>query len=466
MALKSSEHKTPMPEQPADVRIKNFDEVALGYSVEQAVQESLRCLQCPTHPCVSGCPVGIDIPGFIKKIRERDFGAAATILKRYNNLPAVCGRVCPQEVQCEAKCVVGKVPGREPVSIGRLERFVADWEAENVPSKNVRINRRKNKKVAIIGSGPAGLTAAADLAKMGYSVTLFETLHKPGGVLVYGIPEFRLPKSVVEREVEQIERLGVEIRLNSPVGKAIPVSEVLEKYDAVFIGVGAGTPRFMGIPGTNLNGIYSANEFLTRINLMKAYMFPNYDTPVKRGVKVVVIGGGNVAMDSARSALRLGARSVTVLYRRTEHEMPARREEYHHAVEEGVVFRWLTQPLRYLGDDLGNVNAVECITMQLGEPDESGRRRPIPIEDSVFKIEADTVIEAIGTNANRFLLSEFEGLQLNKYGYVAANPENGATNIPGVYAGGDIVTGAATVIEAMGAGKRAAFSIDRYLSEK
>lgn len=464
MAVKPPMRKVPMPEQDPQERIKNFFEVALGYSEEQAVIEAKRCLQCPTHPCVSGCPVGIDIPGFIRKIKEQDFGESAKILKKYNNLPAICGRVCPQEVQCEEKCVVGKIPGSEPVAIGRLERFVADWEAANIQELKADPRSSKGKRVAVIGSGPAGLTAAADLAKMGYEVDVFETLHKPGGVLVYGIPEFRLPKSIVEREVKYIESLSVKIHLNTPIGKAISVEELLNDYDAVFIGVGAGTPKFMKIPGTNLNGVYSANEFLTRVNLMKAYMFPEYDTPVKRGTNVVVVGGGNVAMDAARSALRLGAKNVIVVYRRTEQEMPARREEYLHAVEEGVKFKWLTQPLRYIGDEKGRVTGVECISMELGEPDESGRRRPIPIEDSRFIIETDMVIEAIGTDANRFLLSQFKGLVLNKYGYIVTDSETGATSLKKVFAGGDIVTGAATVIEAMGAGKRAAYWMDKFLN--
>lgn len=464
MAVRPPARKTPMPEQEPHERIKNFSEVALGYSEEQAVLEARRCLQCPAHPCVSGCPVGIDIPGFIRKIKEGNFEESAKILKKYNNLPAICGRVCPQEVQCEEKCVVGKIPGSEPVAIGRLERFVADWEAANIKDLKVDPQPPREKKIAVIGSGPAGLTVAADLAKMGYSVDIFETLHKPGGVLVYGIPEFRLPKSIVEREVRYIESLSVKIHLNTPVGKAIPVEELLDKYDAIFIGVGAGTPKFMKIPGTNLNGVYSANEFLTRVNLMKAYLFPDYDTPVKKGKNVVIVGGGNVAMDAARSALRLGTKDVVVVYRRTEQEMPARREEYLHAVEEGIKFKWLTQPLRYIGDEKGRVTGVECISMELGEPDESGRRRPIPIEDSRFIIETDMVVEAIGTDANRFLLSQFKGLTLNKYGYVIADSETGATSLRKVFAGGDIVTGAATVIEAMGAGKRAAYWIDKFLS--
>jgi len=465
LALKQLK-KTPMKERDPRVRRRNFEEVALGYTEEEAIREAERCLQCPTHPCISGCPVGIDIPGFIKKIREKDFLGAIDIIKKYNNLPAVCGRVCPQEVQCEAKCVVGKIPNAEPVAIGRLERFVADWEAENVGIRVPEISDKKNKKVAVIGAGPAGLTAAADLAKMGYDVVVFEAFHKPGGVLIYGIPEFRLPKKIVEREVEFIKRLGVEIRTSVVVGKSITVKELLEEYDAIFIGIGAGTPKFMKIPGTNLNGVYSASEFLTRINLMKAYLFPEYDTPIKVGRKVAVIGAGNTAMDAARSALRLGAEKVMIVYRRSEKEMPARLEEYHHAIEEGIKFHWLTQPVKYIGDERGNLVAMECVRMKLGEPDSSGRRRPIPIEGSNFTMEVDMAIEAIGQEANRLLLSEFKELKRNKWGYIEADLETGATNVKGVFAGGDIVTGAATVIEAMGAGKRAAKHIDLFLSGK
>lgn len=464
MAVKPSPKKTPMREQEPKERIKNFFEVPHGYDEEEAVAEANRCLQCPAKPCVSGCPVWIDIPGFIRKIKERNFAEAAEILKMYNNLPAICGRVCPQEAQCEAKCVVGKIPNSEPVAIGRLERFAADWEAQHSIKSKVDVAPAKHKKIVVVGSGPAGLTVAADLAKGGYEVHIFETLHKPGGVLVYGIPEFRLPKAIVEREVNYIKSFSVQIFLNMPVGRAIPVKDLLREYDAIFVGVGAGTPKFMGIEGTNLNGVYSANEFLTRVNLMKAYLFPEYDTPVRKGKKVIVVGGGNVAMDAARSALRLGSESVTVVYRRTEQEMPARREEYLHAVEEGIRFYWLTQPIRYVGNEKGEVVGVECISMMLGEPDESGRRRPIPIEDSRFLLEADTVIEAIGTEANRFLLSQFDGLKLNKYGYIVVDENTCATSMRKVFAGGDIVTGAATVIEAMGAGKRAVEWIDKFLA--
>ena len=456
--------KTPMKEQSPESRRRNFEEVALGYTLEEAVAEAQRCLQCPTHPCVSGCPVGIDIPGFIRKLREGKLEESYSILKSYNNLPAVCGRVCPQEVQCESRCVVGKMKDSESVAIGRLERFVADWAAENLEEDVKPLAGLKKEKVAVVGSGPAGLTAAADLAKMGYHVDVFEAFHKPGGVLVYGIPEFRLPKRIVEREVNYIRKLGVNFYLNTVVGKTVKVKELLSEYDAVFIGTGAGTPKFMGIPGTNLNGVYSANEFLTRVNLMKAYLFPEYDTPIRVGKRVAVIGAGNTAMDAARSALRLGAEKVYIVYRRTEREMPARREEYHHALEEGIEFLWLTLPIRYVGDANGNVEAVECVRMELKEADGSGRPRPVPIEGSNFVLKVDMVIEAIGQGPNRVLLSEFPGLELNERGYIKADEDTGATSVKGVFAGGDIVTGAATVIKAMGAGKKAAQFIHSYLT--
>jgi len=463
VALKIPPKKTPMKEQPPQERIYNFNEVALGYSPEEAIAEAKRCLTCPTKPCVQGCPVHIDIPAFIGYIKQGNFQAAIDTIKQYNNLPAICGRVCPQEDQCEAKCTVGKIPGSEPVAIGRLERFVADWEAEQGEVKIPEVKVKKDKKVAVIGAGPAGLTAAADLAKMGYDVTVFEAFHKPGGVLVYGIPEFRLPKKIVGREVEYIKKLGVKIETNVVVGKSIPVEEILEKFDAVFIGVGAGAPNFIGVPGTNLNGVYSASEFLTRVNLMRAYEFPDYDTPIIVGRKVAVIGAGNTAMDAARTALRAGAEKVMIVYRRTENEMPARIEEYHHAVEEGIEFHWLRQPLEYVGNEEGKVIGVKCAVMKLGEPDESGRRRPVPTGEEDF-IEADMVIEAIGQQAQKVLLDEFPQIKRNKRGYIEADLETGATSVKGVFAGGDIVTGAATVIKAMGAGKRAAKAIDRYLS--
>ncbi|MCD6449118.1 MAG: NADPH-dependent glutamate synthase [Thermotogaceae bacterium] len=463
MALKIPPKKTPMKEQPPEERRKNFFEVALGYTPEEAIAEAQRCLTCPTKPCVKGCPVHIDIPTFIKHIKQGDFQGAIDTIKLYNNLPAACGRVCPQENQCESQCVVGRIPGSEPVAIGRLERFVADWEAEQGEVKLPEIKEKKGKKVAVVGAGPSGLTAAADLAKLGYDVTVFEAFHKPGGVLVYGIPEFRLPKKIVEREVEYIKKLGVKIVTNAVVGKTIPVDELLNEYDAVFIGVGAGAPKFIGVPGTNLNGVYSASEFLTRVNLMKAYLFPEYDTPVTVGKKVAVIGAGNTAMDAARTALRAGAEKVMIVYRRTEKEMPARLEEYHHAVEEGVEFHWLRQPIEYVGDENGNVIGVKCAVMKLGKPDDSGRRRPVPTGEEDF-LEADMVIEAVGQQAQRILLDEFPQLERNKWGYIEADLETGATSVKGVFAGGDIVTGAATVIEAMGAGKKAAKAIDRYLS--
>lgn len=466
MAVNIPDKKTPMKEQLPQERIRNFNEVALGYSEEEAVEEAKRCLQCKVPLCVRGCPVNIDIPGFIRQVRERNFEKAAEVIKSYNNLPAICGRVCPQENQCEAQCVVGKMKNHEPVAIGRLERFVADWEAEHIGLKLPEIPPRRSEKVAVIGAGPGGITCAADLAKLGYKVVMFEAFHKPGGVLIYGIPEFRLPKAIVEREMAYIQALGVEVRTNVIVGKTVSVREILDEFDAVYIGIGAGAPKFMGIPGTNLIGVFSASEILTRVNLMRAYAFPDYDTPVKKGDNVIVVGAGNVAMDAARTALRLGAKSVTVVYRRSEQEMPARLEEYHHALEEGIKFHWLTQPVRYLGDENGRLTAVECMKMQLGEPDESGRRRPIPVEGSNFVIEADMVIEAIGQGPQKILLQDFPELKLNKWGYIEVDPETYATSVPGVYAGGDIVTGAATVIEAMGAGKVAAKSIHQYLSSK
>jgi len=452
-----------MPEQDPEVRIHNFDEVPLGYTPELAQREAERCLQCKVPRCVKGCPVEVDIPGFIRLIRKGDFIGAARKIKETNNLPAICGRVCPQETQCEKFCVLGKK--FEPVAIGRLERFAADYEREHGAVEVPPLPPPTGKKVAVVGSGPSGLTAAADLAKMGHKVVIFEGLHVPGGVLVYGIPEFRLPKSIVRAEIEFVKSLGVEIRTDWVIGKIRTVDELLEEYDAVYIATGAGAPTFMGIPGENLNGIYSANEYLTRVNLMRAYQFPEADTPVRRGKKVAVIGGGNVAMDAARTARRLGA-EVTVVYRRSRDEMPARLEEVHHAEEEGVRFQFLTNPVRYIGNEDGWVVAAECIRMELGEPDASGRRRPIPIPGSEFTLEVDQVIVAIGTHANPLVPSTTKDLQLNKWGYIVADPETGATSREGVFAGGDIVTGAATVIEAMGAGKRAAKAIDAYLKGK
>jgi len=453
-----------MPRQDPQVRVRNFNEVALGYSAEQAQAEASRCIQCPKHPCIDGCPVEIDIPGFIKAIRDGDMPEAVRILKDKNSLPGICGRVCPQETQCEATCVLAKKEA--PIAIGRLERYVADWERANVKSANSPITKPKptGKQVAVVGSGPAGLTAAAELAKMGHSVTIFEALHVAGGVLMYGIPEFRLPKEIVQAEVDYVASLGVELELDSVIGKLMTIDELLNNgYDAVFLGTGAGLPMFLGIPGENLNGIYSANEFLTRVNLMKAYRFPEYDTPVKVGKKVAVIGGGNVAMDSARCALRLGAEEVYIVYRRSEAEMPARREEVENAQAEGIQFKLLTNPKRFLGNEQNWVVGMECYEMELGEPDESGRRRPIVKEGSEFIIDVDVVVVALGTTPNPLIASTTPGLETAKRGIVIADEATGKTKKDKVWAGGDIVTGAATVISAMGAAKRAAADIDRYL---
>lgn len=453
-----------MPEQNPKKRRRNFNEVALGYSETLAVEEAMRCIQCKKPLCVAGCPVEIDIPAFVDLIKERKFLAAAYKIKEKNSLPAICGRVCPQEDQCEKVCVLGKKG--EPVAIGRLERFAADYERSQGKIKMPRRRKSTGKKVAIIGAGPAGLTVAGDLAKLGHKVTIFEALHKPGGVLIYGIPEFRLPKAIVGAEIEYVRKLGVEIRTSAVIGKMFTVDDLVEQgYDAIFIGTGAGLPVFMHIPGENLNGVYSANEFLTRANLMKAYLFPEYDTPIKIGKKMAVIGGGNVAMDAARTALRLGAEEVYLVYRRTEAEMPARLEEIHHAKEEGIIFKELTLPTQYLGKD-GWVAGMECIQMELGEPDESGRRSPVPIKGSEFVIDVDVVVVAIGTGANPLLLKTVPGLELNKRGYIVANEETGETTRKGVFAGGDIVTGAATVILAMGAGKKTARAIAEYLSNE
>ena len=460
--MKIKPKKIPMREQDPKERIKNFNEVPFGYTEEEAVIEAERCLQCPKPPCIEGCPVNVDIPGFIKAIKERDFDKAIEIMKETNSLPAITGRVCPQETQCEEKCVLGK--RFEPVAIGRLEAFIADWEAK----KGIKIPEKPkplNIKVAVIGAGPAGLTCAADLSKIGYDVTIFESLHLPGGVLTYGIPEFRLPKAIVEREVNYIKELGVKIQCNVVVGRTVTVDDLFnEGYKAIFIGTGAGAPRFMKIPGENLLGIYSANEYLTRVNLMKAYRFPEYDTPIKKGRVVAVIGAGNVAMDAARTALRMGSEKVMVIYRRTEKEMTARLEEYHHAKEEGIEFHWLTTPVRYIGDEEGWVKEMEVIKNKLGEPDESGRRRPVPIPGSETRMKVNMVIVAIGTTPNP-LVAKTTGLKTGRHGVVIAD-ENGRTSREGVWAGGDIVTGAATVILAMGAGKKAAQDMDKYLKEK
>lgn len=456
--------QVPMQEQSAEERKHNFNEVPLGYSKEEAILEASRCLQCPTYPCVEGCPVSIDIPKFIKAIKDDDVQLAIDIIHQSDSLPAVTGRVCPQEDQCQTVCIMGKVG--EPIAIGRLERYAADWDLENQKKRNIKLPKRKNangKKVAIVGSGPAGLACAGDLIKNGYDVTVFEGFHKTGGVLVYGIPEFRLPKLIVRKEINMLNKLGVKFTTDALVGRTLTIQELLEgKFDAVFIGAGAGLPQFMHIPGENLAGIYSANEFLTRINLMKAYKFPEYDTPVKIAKRVAVIGGGNVAMDSARTALRLGAEHVFLIYRRSRKEMPARNEEILHAGEEGIEFNFLTNPIRYLGDEKSFVKSIECIKMQLGEKDASGRRRPVPIDGSEFMLDVDQVIVAIGTTPNPIIAQTTAGLKTGRRGIIWAG-ENGATSVKGVFAGGDIVTGAATVITAMGAGRNAADSIDKYL---
>jgi len=465
--MKTQKKRQPMEKQSPEERIRNFKEVALGYTHLQAVVEAQRCLGCKKKPCVEGCPVEIDIPAFVHFIAEGDFNSAVKKIKEKNNLPAICGRVCPQETQCEILCVLGKKG--EPEAIGRLERFVADWEVENfnpAPSE-IKIDQKNKGRVAVIGSGPAGLTCAADLARMGYTVKIFESLHETGGVLRYGIPEFRLPKRVVNREVEYVKSLGVEIVTNVLVGRSITIEELFkEGFQAVFIGTGAGLPMFLGVPGENLNGIYSANEFLTRINLGKAYLFPEYDTPVNIGERVAVIGAGNVSMDSARSALRLGAKEVSIVYRRSEVEMPARKEEIENAREEGVVFHLLTNPLEFMGDENGWVKRMKCIRNRLGEPDESGRRRPVPIPHSEFIMDVDTVVIAIGQSPNPLIPQTLPDLKLGRRGNIQADEETGKTSIGGVFAGGDIASGAATVIAAMGAGKRAAHAIDEYISEK
>lgn len=455
-----------MPKQAPDVRAKNFQEVALGYTPELAVAEAKRCIGCPKKPCVSGCPVGIDIPEFIQLIAEGDFSGAARKIKEKNSLPAMCGRVCPQESQCEAVCTLGKKG--ESVAIGALERFAADFERANGdPLAEASAPDSSMGKVAVIGSGPAGLTCAAELTKLGYKVVLFESLHATGGVLRYGIPEFRLPKAIVDEEVEYIKKLGVEIRLNVLAGTTVTVDELFQQgFDAIFMGTGAGLPYFLGVPGENANGVYSANEFLTRANLMKAYLFPEYDTPIWVGNRVVVVGGGNVAMDSARTALRLGAEKVTIVYRRSRAEMPARLEEVENAEEEGIEFLLLTNPVRILTNDKVWVTGMECIRMELGDADDSGRRRPVPIQGSEFILDVDTVISAVGTNPNPLLIRTVPGLSLGRRGNVVANEETGETNIPGIFAGGDIVTGSATVIAAMGAGKLAAHGIDKYVRRK
>ena len=467
MACNKSTEKVKMPEQAPDIRSKNFKEVALGYTAEMAMEEASRCLGCKKQPCVGGCPVNVRIPEFLAKAAEGDFLGAYGILHATNALPAVCGRVCPQENQCEGQCVRGKKG--EPVAIGRVERFCADYamaHREELPKGETVA--KNGKKVAVIGSGPGGLTVAGDLIKGGYDVTVFEALHQPGGVLTYGIPEFRLPKKLVADEIRLLEDLGVDIQCNMVIGKVLSLEELFEDFgfDAVYIGSGAGLPNFMKIPGENLNGVYSANEFLTRVNLMKAYDFPHTDTPIKVGKRAAVVGGGNVAMDAARCAKRLGAEETYIIYRRSEEEMPARREEIHHAKEEGIVFKNLNNPVAVLGDENGEVKGLQCVEMELGEADASGRRRPIVKEGSEFVLDVDTVIIAIGNSPNPLIISTTEGLEANARGCIVADEETGETSLKGVYAGGDAVTGAATVILAMGAGKKAAAAIDGYLKRK
>lgn len=454
--------KVEMPVQDGEVRRNNFDEVTLGYTKEMAMEEAERCLHCPTKPCISGCPVSVNIPDFIEQVKLGEFEKAYQIIHQTSSLPAVCGRVCPQETQCESKCVRG-VKG-EAVAIGRLERFVADWHRENVQEEVVK-PESNGHKVAVVGAGPAGLTCAGDLAKKGYHVSVFEALHVAGGVLMYGIPEFRLPKAIVQNEIEGLKNMGVDIETNMVIGRSESVDDLFDAgYEAVFIGSGAGLPNFMNMPGENLKGVYSANEFLTRCNLMKAYK-EGSDTPIQHPKRAVIVGGGNVAMDAARCAKRLGVEEVTIVYRRSMEELPARKEEVEHAIEEGIIFNLLTNPVRVLGDENGWVKGMECVKMELGEPDESGRRRPVEIKDSNFVLDVDCMIMAIGTSPNPLIRSTTEGLETNRKGCLIAN-ENGATTRDGVFAGGDAVTGAATVILAMGAGKTAAKAIDEYIQNK
>lgn len=454
--------KVVMPEQDPNVRNKNFQEVALGYTKEMAIEEAKRCLNCKHKPCMTGCPVNVPIPGFIEKVAEGDFDAAYDIITSENALPAICGRVCPQENQCEGKCV--RAIKGEAVAIGRLERFVADYHMANAQPAEVSIEKN-GKKVAVVGSGPAGITCAGELIKKGYEVTVFEALHKAGGVLSYGIPEFRLPKDLVAGEIETVEKLGVDIQTNVIVGRSITIDELMEEgYDAVFVGSGAGLPRFLNIPGENLLGVYSANEFLTRVNLMKAYKFPEAPTPIKVGKRVAVVGAGNVAMDAARTAKRLGAEEVYIVYRRSEEELPARKEEVHHAKEEGIIFKLLNNPCAIKGED-GWVTGIEVIKQELGEPDESGRRSPQPVEGSNYIIDVDTVVIAIGQSPNPLIRQTTPGLDTQKWGGIIVDEDTMKTSKDGVYAGGDTVTGAATVILAMGAGKKAAKSIDEYLNK-
>lgn len=464
MASREKIPREPMPEQDPRVRARNFEEVPLGYSVGNAIREASRCLRCKKPACRQGCPVQVLIPDFIAQIGQSNFRKAAEILKEKNSLPAVCGRVCPQESQCETYCILGKK--EEPVAIGRLERFAADWERTEGEARLPEIPGRTGKRVAVVGSGPAGLTVAGDLIRRGHEVTVFEALHKPGGVLVYGIPEFRLPKAIVQAEVDYLARLGVRIVTNAVIGKTRTVEELLgeDGFHVVFVGAGAGLPNFLRIPGENLNGVYSANEYLTRSNLMKAYLFPEYDTPIIRGRRVAVLGGGNVAMDAARTALRLGAEASIVVYRRGRQEIPARVEEVHHAEEEGVDLRLLTSPVEIHGDDQGWVRSLECVSMELGEPDASGRRSPRGVPGSEFVLEVDTVVVAIGNSPNPLVPATTPGIQITRRGTIVADDATGATTMAGVYAGGDVVTGAATVILAMGAGRRAADAMHEYLT--
>jgi len=453
----------PMPEQAPEVRAKNFDEVPFGLSSEAAIKEAERCLQCKKPGCVAGCPVEVDIPGFIKLVKEGEFTESIRKIWERNALPAVCGRVCPQEIQCEGVCIVGKKG--DPVAIGNLERFVADHERNHGKGELPPKADSTGKRIAVVGSGPSGLTVAGDLILKGYDVTVFEAFHNPGGVLVYGIPEFRLPKEIVFHEVNFLERLGVKVECNKVVGRIVSLDELFEEgYDAIYLGVGAGLPRFLNIPGENLIGIFSANEYLTRSNLMKAYLFPEYDTPIIKGKNVITLGAGNVAMDSARTALRLGAEKSRIVYRRSRKEVPARTAEVHHAEEEGVEFFFLTSPTKFMGDEKGRVIGMEGLEMELGEPDESGRRRPLPIKGSEFELECDLVIIAVGAGPNPLLTQSTEGLDLNNWGYITTEEETGKTSKKAVWAGGDIVTGSATVILAMGAGRKAADSIHSYLS--
>ncbi len=455
--------RQPMPEQPPEVRRRNFEEVPLGYGRETAIQEAQRCLQCKKPACVAGCPVEVNIPGFIKHVADGDFSAAIGVIWEKNALPAVCGRVCPQEIQCEGLCIVGKKDA--PVAIGNLERFVADTERLQGSGELPAKAPSTGKRVAVVGSGPSGLTVAGDLLLKGHDVTLMEAFHKPGGVLVYGIPEFRLPKDIVASEVASLEKLGLVIKSNTVVGQTVSLDELFEEgFDAVFIGVGAGLPTFLNIPGENLNGIYSANEYLTRANLMKGYLYPEYDTPLVRGKNVAVIGAGNVAMDAARTAMRLGAENVRIVYRRSRDEMPARAAEIHHAEEEGIEMYLLTAPTEFIGDERDYVTSMKCLKMELGEPDASGRRRPVPIEGSEFTLDCDLAVIAVGAGANPLLTQSNPEISLNKWGYIVADPETGKTTKKGVWAGGDIVTGSATVILAMGAGRKAADSIHDYLT--